>query len=99
LGAAQDILVETTRFVGELKPDICIGVLGDANTPVKESFRPFLLRADALVTRTDQGILLDEFPPGIPLFRLNALDQISPEMLNWLRPLMIKARTRGLMSA
>ena len=99
LEAAQDILIETTRFAGDFEPDICIGVLGDANAPVKESFKLFLLRADALVARTDQDVRLDDIPSGIPLFRLDALDQISPEMLKWLWPLMIKARTRGLARA
>jgi hypothetical protein len=99
LEAAQDILIETTRFAGDFKPDLCIGVLGDASTPVKESFRPFLLRADALVVRTDHEVRLDGIPSGIPVFRLGALDQISPEMLEWLWPLMIKARTRGLVRA
>jgi hypothetical protein len=96
LGTAQDILIETTRFASELKPDICIGVLGDASAPIKESFGPFLLRADALVARADMEVRLDDAPPGIPLFRLSVLDQISPEMLKWLRPLVSKARMRAL---
>ncbi len=39
LGAARNILVESTRIVSDFKPDICIGVLGDARTPQKGILR------------------------------------------------------------
>jgi hypothetical protein len=84
LRTAPNILIETTRFASEFKPDICIGVLGNSTTPVKESFGSFLPRADALVARVGQDVRLDKIPVGIPLFRLAELDQISPEMLAWL---------------
>jgi len=68
-----------------IRPDLCVTLRGAGSTEVKPSFLRLLQKADALVTlgeaRTDSA----ELSADIPRFHLQSVDQLPPEMVNWLR--------------
>lgn len=83
LGDDRNIIFESNRIVDALKPDVCIAVVDGAVAEVKASFQRLLRVADGLVSvgaDANAG-----WPAGIPRFRLQSLNRLSPEMANWLR--------------
>ena len=78
----QNPILESNSILGLLRPDLCLGVKGEAGTEHKPSFGLVMERADVLVMLAAQ----DEKVEGTrPLFRLAAMERISPEMQAWLR--------------
>jgi hypothetical protein len=77
----QNLILESNSILRILKPDLCLGVEG-GGTEQKASFGVVMERADALVMLADR----DGAAEGPrPLFRLAAMERISPAMLDWLR--------------
>lgn len=77
-----NLIIESNRILRLLRPDLCLGVDGGSETERKPSFGIVMERADALVRLADR----DGRSEGArPLFHLAAMEQISPEMLVWLR--------------
>ena len=83
LGSDRNIIFESNRIVDVLKPDVCLALRGRSGE-TKPSFSRLLELADALVTLDRSGVSPTS-PARIPLFRLQSLDRISPEMIGWLR--------------
>jgi hypothetical protein len=84
VGNDPNVIFESNRIVEVLRPDICLAFAGAAGLEMKPSFMRLLQIADAVITLGDTpkpGVA----PPEIPLFRLQALDPLSPELLGWLR--------------
>jgi hypothetical protein len=78
----QNLIIESNSILRLLRPDLCLGVKGEAGTEHKPSFGLVMERADVLVMLAAQ----DEKVEGTrPLFRLAAMERISPEMQAWLR--------------
>ena len=122
------LIFESNRILAHLQPDLCLGVLGSPETPIKPSFQLFLRGANAFVAPAQPeetlapvngtgfspyispaksmqalapeggfsgdfssvpSVPADPAPaipdPSKPLFRLAALERISPAMLAWVR--------------
>jgi hypothetical protein len=77
-----NLIIESNRILRLLRPDLCLGVDAALETEHKPSFGLVMERADALVTRADRDGMEDG---ARPLFRLAAMERVSPEMLSWLR--------------
>ena len=81
----RNVIFESNRIMDAIRPDLCVTLVGAGSTEVKPSFLRLLQKADALVTlgeaRTDSA----ELPADIPRFHLQSVDQLPPEMVNWLR--------------
>jgi hypothetical protein len=85
IGSDTNVIYESNRIVGALRPDLCIGVIGGTGTEMKPSFETFLDRADALVMTADRDLGGLKLPSSVKIFRLGQFDRISSEMLEWLR--------------
>lgn len=86
--ALQDdvhVLFESNRILAQVRPNVCIGVLGEWDEPVKSSFYPVLETAHALVCGASANAERITMRNDIPLFRLSSFQEISLEMLTWLR--------------
>ena len=90
-GPGTNLIFESNSILDHLQPNLCLLVQGAADHAArKPSFAAALERADALVTRAPlnrlipNGFSVAEQRPK-PVFNLAALEQISPEMLFWLR--------------
>ena len=79
------VLFESNRIVEFLKPDLCLGVVGEIDASTKDSFSMILRDADALVVSTDSVAKLDAIAPGTPIFRFATLESVPPEFLKWMR--------------
>ena len=76
------LIFESNSILDYLKPDICLAVDGGSQAEHKASFAIAMDRAEATVARADRdGVVEGERP----LFHLEDLQRISPEMLGWLR--------------
>jgi len=81
IGADRNVIYESNRIVDVIKPDVCLALLAeDANK--KASFERLLRVADAVVS---VGGVAEEAPMDIRRFRLKSADQLSPDMVKWLR--------------
>jgi hypothetical protein len=89
------LIFESNQVLNYLQSDLCIGVLGDWETEeateMKPSFKPFLRRADALLSPTGEAILPEGFDPAKPVFRQASPGRAPEEMLSWIR-LQLHAR-------
>jgi hypothetical protein len=90
-GPRTNLIFESNSILGHLQPNLCLLVQGAADHATRKPSFDFALQyADALVTRAPLNRLI---PNGFcqagqlpkPVFNLAALEQISPEMLFWLR--------------
>jgi hypothetical protein len=78
----KNLILESNSILRLLKPDLCLGVDGEAGKGHKPSFGLVMERADALVTLAGRNSVAQ----GVqPLFQLAAMDRISPEMKDWIR--------------
>lgn len=91
LGKDTNVIFESNRIVDYLQPEVCLAVVGREDD-VKSSFRSFVHRADAVVTRSET----DRNPPDlspVAVFRIDDFGRIPPEMLAWLRTRLLVARS------
>jgi molybdopterin-guanine dinucleotide biosynthesis protein len=89
LGKDTNAIFESNRNVESLRPDLCLAVVG-GDSDVKSSFRSFVREADAIVMRSE----IDWAPAdlsGVPVFRIDDLGRIPPEMLAWLRERLVRS--------
>jgi hypothetical protein len=90
-GPGTNLIFESNSILRHLQPNLCLLVQGAADHATrKPSFTAALEHADALVTHAPLNrILADGFCMAgrlpRPIFSLAALEEISPEMLFWLR--------------
>ena len=90
-GPGSNLIFESNSILRHLQPNLCLLVQGAADHATrKPSFNAALEQVDALVTHaplnriiTDGFCMAGQLPK--PIFGLAALEQISPEMLFWLR--------------
>jgi hypothetical protein len=90
-GPGTNLIFESNSILSHLQPNLCLLVQGAADHAArKPSFSAALKHADALVTHAPldrlipDGFRMEGQPPK-PVFNLAALEQVSPEMLFWLR--------------
>jgi hypothetical protein len=79
------VIFESNRIIGVLKPDICVAVIGNAQSAVKASFQPFAQRADAFVSTGVESDRPSGGNPHAPIFHLDSLKRVSGEMLAWMQ--------------
>jgi hypothetical protein len=99
-GRHTNLIFESNSILRHLQPNLCLLVQGAKNSAALiPSFGEALEHADALVahTRLDglvpDGFRIADHQPK-PIFNLAALEQISPQMLFWLRD---RLHGRGLL--
>jgi hypothetical protein len=85
LAPDDNVIIESNSILKQLQPQVCLAVVSAKEPSIKLSFVPLLSAADALVTtsRVDFGLPIPAIE--LPLFRLQAYEQLSTEMLMWLR--------------
>ncbi len=81
IGSDRNVIYESNRIVDVIKPDVCVALIGEG-TEKKASFERLLRVADAVVT-TGDGV--ERAPREIRCFQLKSADQLSQEMVTWLR--------------
>jgi len=84
VGADRNVIYESNRIVDAIRPDVCLALVGGETTEMKASFLHLLRMADAVVNVGGE-VQVVETPAAIPRFRLQSPNQISPELVNWLR--------------
>ena len=81
VGADRNVIYESNRIVDVIKPDVCLALVAE-HAKTKASFVRLLRVADAVV---NVGEAADEVPTVSCRFRLKSVNQLSPEIVNWLR--------------
>jgi hypothetical protein len=81
IGADRNVIFESNRMVDVLKPDVCLALMGEG-AEEKPSFLRLLRAADAVVSVGGEA---RDGPAGGRGFRLQTVDQLSAEMVEWLR--------------
>jgi hypothetical protein len=85
-GPGANLIFESNSLLTLLKPDLCLGVLGESGGDVKPSFLSFMRQADAFAVRLDSALDPQWAESPKPLFRFAAeLEPLSPQMLAWVR--------------
>jgi hypothetical protein len=84
VGPGADLIFESNTIGGLLEADICLGVVG-AEAEVKPSFEPFMRRMDAAVVLAGARTAIGAGELTVPVFRLEHMERISPEMVRWVR--------------
>ena len=99
VGDGADLIFESNSIAAQLRPDLCLGVLGPGWGPGrgmglgsggseaadKPSFEPFMRRVDAIVALDSVNRALGPAERLTPVFPLAHLERGSPEMLAWVR--------------
>jgi len=85
IGSDTNVIFESNTIIDVLEPDICLAIVGGPQADTKPSFQPLMQRADAFVKASAWGAKSLSFALAKPLFQLASFDNISPEMLEWLR--------------
>jgi hypothetical protein len=85
IGGERNVIFESNRITEEIRPDIRLAIMSGRETGFKVSFVPFLSTADAVIAPPGAEIVLPDAPATIPVFRLESPNEISPELLGWLR--------------
>jgi hypothetical protein len=81
VGRDADLIFESNAVASRLEADLCLGVVGPEGKP---SFANFMRWMDAAVVLAGaQAVFVGS--DAMPVFRLEHLERISPEMLRWLR--------------
>lgn len=92
LAPGNNLIIESNSLVDQLRPDICLAVVSSKQPSMKLSFVPLVQVANALVTTSqDSSFSLPDLARQLPVFRLRSFEQISPEMLEWLRARLVTA--------
>jgi hypothetical protein len=87
LGPGANLIFESNTIAAQLEPDLCLGVIGSGgpDMEIKPSFQPFMRRMDAAVVRPAENSFFRQTYPASPLFELENFEQLSPEVLTWVR--------------
>ncbi|MDR3742120.1 MAG: hypothetical protein P4L40_24125 [Terracidiphilus sp.] len=85
-------LIESNRIVDYLAPDVCLAVVGEG--AAKPSFTPLLLRADAVVARSQAALDCFQVPLSACVFLVEDVGCPPPEFVAWLRGRMRAASAR-----
>ena len=88
LGAERNVIYESNRVAEEVGPDICLAMMSGCEAGFKASFAGFLNTADAVIAPPGAEIVLPDASGAIPVFRLAPPDEISQELIEWLRDRM-----------
>jgi hypothetical protein len=84
---SENFIFESNRVLNFLKPDVCLMVRVDANgAEEKASYENAMSRADAVIAGGSADLFRNGLRPEIELARL---EQISPELEQWIRGLLI----------
>jgi hypothetical protein len=94
----RNIIFESNRIIDAVEPNVCIALLSVEIKDAKPSFYRLMRKADALVCVYTAGMGVPEFPFGLPRFRLQSLDRLSPELEAWLRMRLDRFPQQGSMS-
>ena len=78
------MLFESNRIIDAFAADICIALVGGSEEK-KPSFVRLLNKADALVTLDGLPVDATDLCSDIQRFNLKSLDQLSAEMVTWMR--------------
>ena len=85
IGPDTNVIFESNTIINASEPDVCLAIVGGSQLDTKPSFEPLMERADAFVKVSAWGAKSLSFALAKPLFQLASFDDISPEMLAWLR--------------
>jgi hypothetical protein len=85
LAPGDNVNIESNSILKQLQPQVCLAVVSAKEPSIKLSFVPLLKAADALVTTSREDFGLPIPATELPLFRLQSYEQLSAEMINWLR--------------
>jgi len=88
LGAERNEIYESNRAAKEIDPDIRLVMMGGCDTGFKASFVGLLNTADAVIAPAGAEIVLPDAVGAIPVFRLAIPNEISRELIEWLRDRM-----------
>jgi hypothetical protein len=83
IGEDRNVIFESNRIVGAVKPDLVLALVGDSSAEMKASFQRLLRVADAVVTVGNSEA--NGVPEGVPRFDLDVPDRLPPAMVSWLR--------------
>ncbi len=83
-GPSANLIFESNTVAAQWEPDLCLGVVG-SEVAIKPSFQPFMRRMDAVVVHSAGNALEKEIGTALPLFQLEHFEQLSLEMLAWVR--------------
>lgn len=89
LDADQNVIFESNRIVDAVKPDVCLALVGSAAAERKASFLRLLHVADAVVCVGADAGEIAETPKGIPRFRLESTEKLTPIIETWIRARLI----------
>lgn len=84
-GPDTNVIFESNTIMNVLEPDVCLAIVGGPQTDTKPSFEQLMERSDAFVRGSGWGAKSLSFALAKPLFQLASFDNISPEMVAWLR--------------
>jgi hypothetical protein len=84
VGRGADLIFESNTIAGQVEADLCLGVVG-SEADVKPSFEPFMMRMDAAVVVAGARTVLGAGELTVPVFRLEHMERVSPEMVRWVR--------------
>ena len=82
LGPGANVIYESNRAAEHLRADLCLAVMGAAETAPKPSFQGIVERADAMVARGGGGFASEG---AKPVFSMAEPERVSAEMREWLR--------------
>jgi hypothetical protein len=80
VGADRNVIYESNRIVDAIKPDVCLALMAEDGR-TKASFERLLRMADGVVSVGG----VDEEVARRSHFRLRSANQLSPELIKWLR--------------
>jgi hypothetical protein len=84
IGKDRNVIFESNRIIGVMQADLCLALVGGAQER-KPSFVRLSQKADALVSVDGFPVNSADLRGNVPCFRLQSLDQLSAEMVTWMR--------------
>jgi molybdopterin-guanine dinucleotide biosynthesis protein len=81
LGEDRNVIFESNRIIDLVRPDVCLALMGAASE-MKPSFERLLAAADAVVSVEGAAVGV---PDGMRWFRLESMEQLPAEMVEWMR--------------
>lgn len=90
LGDDRNVIFESNRIVDQLRPDVCLALIG-SRAEMKPSFERLLSVADAVVSVGAVGAPLSFLPTGIPRFSVQSAETLSLELKDWLHARLDRA--------
>lgn len=92
LGPGADVIFESNRILEQLKPDLCLVVVGgEDEAESKPSFSLAARHADAMVMGASGDRMAAETWGSKPIFHLAEMGRVSPAMLAWVRLALLRS--------